>query len=427
MIPALAQWEISDKCQYRCQHCYYTSPEEVSLSPGILNDEQMWQIANIIVYHQLFFVTFTGGEPLVISALLVQLAKYLHEHNVSLSLNTNLALMNESLFADLHVDRMLISCPATDPSVYREVTGNGNYHLFEQKLKLLIEADANFTVNMVVSKLNHLLIRETASHLANLGVKRFAATPTSINPTNPNFSLLLDLNEVQQVIFDLIWAYEELGLEVDIMESIPKCVMPLRAFELELPFVYRSCHAGKRNGTISANGDVRPCGHNPRVFGNILTDKVETIWNRMHDWREASGNFHTDCLGCDIFSNCGGGCRVDAATREGETAAKHPYMTHKLTAPPVKPKEITLLPDTVIRPSRSFHFRSEDGGWLVAPGSPRNIIHVNQVLYEFLVSSRDLNPMPVAELATKYNTTANDYNFQRVLNEVIKKKFFVIM
>ena len=71
---------------------------------------------------------------------------------------------------------------------------------------------------MVVTKLNKHSVRDTAVKMAKLGVERFAATPASINANSPNFSLLLSQAEVRQVIDDLIWVYEELGLRVDIME-----------------------------------------------------------------------------------------------------------------------------------------------------------------------------------------------------------------
>ena len=262
--------------------------------------------------------------------------------------------------------------------------------------------------------------------MAKLGVKRFAATPASVNASNPKVNILLSADEVRQVIDDLVWAYEELSLRVDIMESVPKCLMPLRAFELELPFIYRSCHAGKRNGTIGTQGDIRPCSHNPLTFGNILREGIDEIWEKMYSWRENSGNFHSDCLGCDLFNQCGGGCRIDAAVRCGSNDARHPYMIENFSNPVVKPKEIRINPDLLIRPSSSFQCRSENGGWLVAPGSPRNIIQVNQSAYEFLVATRPLPLMSLTNLAQRFGTTFEDVEFQRIVTQLVRRQFFII-
>lgn len=426
MIPALLQWEITDRCPHKCIHCYHTNSGREEVIPLGLDEEKMFKIAEIVVENKLFFVTFTGGEPLIRKELLIAIAQYLHDHHIILSLNTCLAPLDNDILHRLQVDRMLISCPSSNPDIYYKATGNGDYDRFERKLCSLIEAKKSFTINMVVTKANKNSIRETATKMAEIGVERFAATPASINAHDPNFSILLSQEEVQQVITDLIWVHEELGLWVDIMESIPKCLMPIKAFELELPFIYRSCHAGKRNGTVGTNGEVRPCSHNPQIFGNILNDDIGQIWERMHNWREKSGNFHEDCLGCDLFNNCGGGCRVDATVREGLRDAKHPYMTEKLTAPIVKPKRIDFNPKSTIRPVKSFQSRPENGGWLVAPGSPRNIIYVNQALYDFLLASRNLGLMTIENLAKMFGTSFADREFQKIITRLTQRNFFIM-
>lgn len=426
MIPALVQWEITDLCPYRCPHCYHKGLKGAGSVALGLDDKQAWQVAKIISDNRLFFVTFTGGEPLMRKNLLFELVNFFRQNGIVVSLNTSLAVFDEEIINRLNVDRMLISCPATDSKLYHEATGNGQYERFEQRLRWLIEAGHNMTVNMVVTKLNYNAVRQTAQRMADIGVKRFAATPASINASNPNFRILLTAQEVRLVIDDLIWAYEKLGLRVDIMESIPKCLMPSKAFELELPFVFRSCHAGKRNGTIGTQGEVRPCSHNPRVFGNLLEDDIGIIWDRMHNWREKSGNFHKDCLGCDIFNQCGGGCRIDAAVRCGTLDARHPYMLESFSIPKMKPKEIRLAANNLIRPVKSFQSRPENGGWLVAPGSPRNIIRVNQATYDFLTATRGLPTMSVGDLALRFGTTFNDVAFQRVIIALTRKQFFII-
>lgn len=426
MIPALVQWEISDRCNYHCPHCYHIDPSgQVAVSED-LSDEKMWEIAHIIVENKLFFVTFTGGEPLVRKDLLIDIASFLFREGVILSLNTNLALMDIDTLERLKVHRMLISCPSIDVDVYRETTGNGNYMHFEKKLRMVIDAGKSIAVNMVVSKTNKHLVRQTAQRMAKLGVKKFAATPTSVNALAPDFSILLSSDEVRQVIEDLIWAYEEFEIDVDIMESIPKCIMPQRAFDLELPFIFRSCHAGKSNGTISTQGDIRPCSHNPLTFGNILNDKIGDVWDQMHNWRETSGNIHKDCLGCDVFNYCGGGCRVDAAVREQQLDAAHPYMTEILTEPKVKPLMVHLTSDKMIRPARSFQSRKEGDGWLVAPGNPRSIIHVNEQLYRFLVATREQVTVTVGHMAQNFGVEPEDEHFRNVLISLVRKKFFVL-
>jgi len=425
MMPALVQWEFTDRCNYRCSHCYHLDQAGNYCHQSELSDEELWQIAEILAANQLFFVTFTGGEPLVRKKLLIEIAWYLNQAGIILSLNTNLVLLDEETLGELKVHRILVSCPATDTVVYREVTG-GDYAVFESKLKMVIEAKKEFTVNMVISQRNRHLIRDTAAHLAGLGIKRFAATPMSLNAGNPRFDLVISRDETFRAIEDLVWVHEAFGLEVDIMESIPKCLMPKRAFELCLPFVYRSCHAGGRNGTISTSADIRPCSHNPQIFGNLLMEDIGDIWDRMQGWRQQTSNQHMDCLSCDLFTRCGGGCRIDAQVRTGESSGKHPYMTERPGSIIVEPEPVPMSPETTIRPVHSFQSRRENGGWLVAPGSSRNIIEVNETLYQFLVATRHQPPMTFQAIAEKFGTTFNDPEYQRIMQMLMRKRFFVL-
>lgn len=426
MVPASIQWEIASHCNYRCQHCYrLDSSWERRNQEGELLDEAMFKIAEIIANNHLFFATFTGGEPLCRRQLLLEMARYLYKAGVILSLNTNLVLLDEKTLANLKVHRMLISCPAGEKEIYREITG-GDLRVFEAKLKMVITAGVDFTINLVASKLNFHLIRPTAIYLAQLGVKSFAITPASLNAGCPNFDLLLSQSEIVIALNDLIWAHEKLGFSVDVMEAIPTCVIPPRAFELCLPFVYRSCRAGQRNGTIAVNGDIRPCSHNPEIFGNILKEDISQIWERLQGWRKKIGNPHLDCLHCDVFSYCHGGCGIDINACQDFLAGKHPYMTGQTYGLKLKPKPISFGPEVVVRPGPTFQSRKEDAGWLVASGSSRNILEVNDSLFRFLQATRGQSPLTLAALAQKFGATFDNPDYQRVMQILMRKQFFVL-
>lgn len=424
MIPALVQWELTGRCNYRCQHCYLID-ESAAASQAELPDDDMWRIAETLVKHRLFFVTLTGGEPLIRGELVVELCRYFSENGVRPSLNTNLVLLNDNLLSRLKVRGVLVSCPSSIPEHYRAITRTGNYDRFEGVLRQVLSAGIGLTVNMVVNKLNLAEVRQTAIRMAELGVRKFAATPVSLNAGVPRYDLLLSLAEFQGVINDLIWAHEELGLHVDIMEALPRCAIPDRAFELDLPFIYRSCYAGRRNGTISPMGDVRPCGHNPNRFGNVLDTPLAEIWDGMQNWRQLVGNEHRNCLACDIQSSCDGGCMFGGHPKDPGRLTAEEYLI--VSQQPARQRQpIELSEDTVVRSGRSFLSRPERDGWLVCSGSARDMITVNQGLYDFLVQMRDLPPLTLRELAGRFGADVNDPDFRRVVQLLVPKKYLVV-
>ena len=74
------------------------------------------------------------------------------------------------------------------------------------------------------------------------------------------------------------------------------------------------CLAGIAQATIDPWGNVRPCNHAPLVCGNLLTQSLEEIWHSaaMETWR---GMIPEECMGCEEFEVCRGGCRATAMLR----------------------------------------------------------------------------------------------------------------
>jgi radical SAM protein with 4Fe4S-binding SPASM domain len=74
------------------------------------------------------------------------------------------------------------------------------------------------------------------------------------------------------------------------------------------------CLAGTGQATIDPWGNVRPCNHAPLVCGNLLTQSLEEIWHSaaMEAWR---GMIPEECIGCEEFERCRGGCRATAMLR----------------------------------------------------------------------------------------------------------------
>jgi radical SAM protein with 4Fe4S-binding SPASM domain len=422
MIPAIVQLELTSKCNFLCQHCYRLDSSGKEIFKEELSDNDMMRIAEILVENELFFVTLTGGEPLVRKDLVVEMTNFLSKNRIKVSLNTNLSLLDQKTLAKLSLYGVLASCPSTNPEVFKFVTRGGSYRKFEKNLKGLIESGIHHIVNMVVSKLNVNQVRQTAENLKKVGVKNFAATPASLNAAFPRPDLILSLEKFRETLDDLVWIHENLGMHVDVMEALPKCIIPQRAYELNLPFIGRTCFAGRRNGTISPMGDVRPCGHNPNIFGNILTKSISEIWERLQYWRKDTGNTHRNCLACDIHNSCEGGCVFSG----------HPIILKQdmkeIDSKVGDSKKSTdfLAEGLVVKPYKKIMSRKDGSDWLLCSNSPRNLLLANDKLYSFIVSTRNLQPMSLGELAKLYGTEYNDGFFRSIMSELIAKSFFIV-
>lgn len=432
-LPLTCQLEITDKCNFMCIHCYHFgfSCPKLQQKSEDKNDEQIFYLAQKIVEAGIFSVVLTGGEPLVRKGLTFQLIKYFKSNNKILSLNTNLSLIDQrtlGIILQTQLDGMLISCPTTNPYVYKEMTGGADYNLFERKLKMIIESDQHFSVNMVVNQRNINLIRQTAIKLKSFGVEKIGATPMGLNVEYPQLDLLLDRQQVEKVINDLLWIKNDLNMDVDIFEAIPKCTFPIEVHKQNLNFLNRKCQAGRTTLSIANNGDLRPCTHNPKIYGNLFKESINSVWQKMGDWR-SNDYIPVDCRKCKLLSKCLGGCRMTAKAFTQNVKGKDPWMSDPLSENILKRKSrpVILEPSMEIAPSKEFRWRKEGNNYLICTKTTRNIILVNEELFNFMVRLKKIVPIKLSALAQINQTEFNNMHFQKIIKLLVEKKFISLI
>ncbi|MEK7665079.1 MAG: radical SAM protein [Patescibacteria group bacterium] len=427
--PLTAQLEITDKCNLRCRHCYHLD-FNCKRDSKDLPDEQVMLIAAKLAENHIFSLVITGGEPLVRKGLTRKLVIYFKEKNIDVSLNTNLQLLDQKTLDDLivnHLDGMLISCPSVDPKIYSHMTSGGDFFRFSNNLKMVLERKQHCSINMVVNRHNLGYIRETAKYMFDLGVEIFGATPMGMNPQSPDMDNLLTLSEVRALIEELVWIKENIGLKVDIFEAIPKCAFPSWIRGKDLSFLNRKCQAGKTIVSIANNGDVRPCSHNPDIYGNILNEELTAIWQRMDEWRSFQ-NIPDRCTTCKIFSNCHGGCRITAKACTGDCRGEDPWMELPNVSGewPIKAKsDISLVPEMTVTFAKVFRWRheNEDTYLISSTRNNRNLTAVNGQLFNFVKHLRKISPLVLEDLAKSVRCDFADSEFQRVVNLLTTREF----
>lgn len=392
-LPLTAQLEVTDFCNHRCIHCYNLDSEIKNRPMRKVDDEIVLKCAQKLVDNHIFSVIVTGGEPLLKKELTKKVICLLKENQIRVSLNSNLTLFDDDFIAFLQEKKVgvLTSCPSGIPSSFTKLVGVDNYARFEDNVKKLVAAGVRFTVNMVVTKENLHEIRATADKMKVLGCKSFAATPMGLNVEYPRLDLLLTVDEVRQVIADLLWIEKELGLRVDVLEALPKCVFPESVLIERHAFLNRKCQAGRTVVAVSCNGDVRPCAHNPYSYGNLLEEDLRDIWQKMSNWRSAQ-YVPEPCIDCTWLNRCNGGCRTSAKVFNGDWNKNDMWCTGKLTvSPPSDPKQrIELKPNTKLQFIKDITIRKEDEEACVIYNVEDDVFFmVNQANYDFIIDLKE--------------------------------------
>ena len=430
LLPVTAQIEITDHCNFRCQHCYKIDSD---YQPENVEDEKIMAIAQKLAENKVYNLILTGGEPMTHPRLLMQLVEYLTSMNCNLSVNTNLTLLTDELidcFKKYNVRNLLVSCPSYDQEEYETITRTKRTHGYERfcdNLRKLSDSGLHYTINMVVNQLNKNSIYKTAEFVKSLGSKSFGATPMALNALYPRKDLLLNLNEVQNLLRTLIRVRDELNLEIDVMEALPKCAIPIDLVENGVFFTKRKCQAGLTVCAVSSNGDVRPCTHNTKSYGNILETPLTEIWENMREWRDMT--FVPDeCKECQLVSACHGACRINAVTMGNGMKGRDIWMQKTLKEVNLKKELIELKPETRLRLINcKLKYRKEtDGYTLVFGRNGRQVVLVNDEVVKLieLIADKEMNVSEIAELG---GTTAEDVNVQKILRHLISHRLMKVV
>ncbi|MBR5912553.1 MAG: radical SAM protein [Bacteroidales bacterium] len=430
-LPLTAQFEVTDCCNHRCIHCYNLDSEIKNRPMRHVEDAVVLKCAQKLVDNKIFGVIVTGGEPLLKKELTEQVISLLKENQIRVSLNSNITLFDDDFIAFLKEKKVgvLTSCPSAIASSFAKLVGVDNYAKFETNLKKLVAAGVRFTVNMVVTKENLYEIRPTAEKMKALGCKSFAATPMGLNVEYPRLDLLLSVEEVWQVIADLLWIEKELGLKVDVLEALPKCVFSESVLMEKHAFLNRKCQAGRTVVAVSCNGDVRPCAHNPFSYGNLLEEDLRNIWQKMSDWRSAQ-YVPEPCFDCAWLNRCNGGCRTSAKAFNGDWNKSDMWCTGKLAVSPPNNDSptIELKPDTRLQFTPNLQARKEDDEAYVVYNAADDVFFmVNQAYYDFIMGLKGKGSFSYGALCQTNHLSPDNPQIQDVVTFLIKKKVLKII
>lgn len=371
--PTNVQIELTSACDNECLHCYNYWGKSVSTEER-LTIAQTSKVVTELANNGVFYVTFTGGEPFLNLPSLREGIKEANNFGMAVSLNSNLTSMaRNSLLElkDLGLQKILTSLISFDETTHDFITQRpGSFQETIKGIKIAQKLGFQLAVNMVVSKLNLAQIYSTGHFcFQELGINHFCATKAS-----PSFSNLrwienfgLSSLETLQMLQSLIRLKEELGIQIDTLEPIPHCLFDDP--DNFRPLSNRRCVAALTTCTVGADGNIRPCSHTEKIYGNIFLNGLSRAWEQMNEWRTGE-LLPSVCQGCTRLAACGGGCRVAAAqTHEGNYKAEDPFMGKFRNEVPGRPvSRIDYLPNFLSLPLKlapNLRFRVEDFGGII--------------------------------------------------------------
>lgn len=409
--PLSVQLELTYSCNHYCIYCFNHIRDVVEKKikqVKVCLWEEIKKILSTLADHGVFNIVLTGGEPLLRQDVAIKAVEYCTSRNIRVTLNTNAILLTPDILESLKnggVYSLLISCPSMHADLYNDIVQQNNFDKFLHAMELVKYSGLKYSINMVVNHANYHDVEYTARKLhGEFNCQMFSATPMSLNACYPQSQDgFLTSQEVTKLVERLVSLRDNFGIETDVFESLVSCVIPDDIRKRDLGLTRRYCTAGRSVMVVGPNGDVRPCGHAPMNYGNILNDKFDDIWQSMSPWRE--NEYVPDgCKECGFLARCKGGCRISALAKFGSLYANDPWMREPISERPLKKKIHTLSDlDDGYMISEPFRYRKErEGEYLVCTKGTNNLIRVNEPFFKFIIGLRASNVFSANQLVNTY-------------------------
>ncbi len=321
----IIQWHITERCNWRCKHCYQESEEQEELSFKDLKKifQQCIDLFEALkIPPNRTYINIGGGEPFLredFFGFLELLEKRFFLSRVGIM--TNGSLITDSVAKDLKkmgVERIQVSLEGLEKT-NDEIRGKGSFKKIIKTIRILRKYGLSVRVSLTVTKRNWEELGELAMYLKSIGVhalgaRRFVPRGRGVQLKD----LLLSPVELRDFYVKRGNLKKELdehgkfvltpGCEDGIFYSqFTSQRKHLRSINIRRDW----CAVGKFHLTVFVNGKVLACRRLPIVVGDALRETLLEIWfNSDILWKLRSpDNYHYLCRNCPYFDKCFSGAK----------------------------------------------------------------------------------------------------------------------
>jgi molybdenum cofactor biosynthesis enzyme MoaA len=158
---------LTEKCNFKCIFCHNEGNKANTKKPTD-NPNTLQQSVRLLLDKGCRDITFTGGEPLLKSELLLNILQFIRscDQKIPVTIVSNLSLLNTDLidqFVQLNNIRFNVSFHLPDNVGYQNLTGQKHFSLTSLQKKL-----AELKARNIVFKMNAVALRETTSKRQNV-------------------------------------------------------------------------------------------------------------------------------------------------------------------------------------------------------------------------------------------------------------------
>lgn len=333
--PFLISWNLTKRCNLRCDHCYLDAAELDGGAGDIPTKEVTRIIDEIAELCPGAMLILTGGEPMARTDI-YDIAGYATERGLTVVLGTNGTMLDEVSVIRLKsvgVQGVGLSLDSINPDVHDKFRGmTGAWQKTMDAIDSLKRQGLEFQLQFTVTKQNYEEIPELIELAWKKGAK--AANVFFLVCTGRGQEMT-DISPDQYETMLKYLAEAETKYAGKIMVRARCAPHFLRVVQQNSPDstimkgATSGCIAGTGYFRISPEGDVTPCPYMSTSAGNVMRQSLAEIWNSspmFKPYREPK--YSGKCGDCKYNDVCGG-CRARAYAANGDVMGEDPWCEYE--------------------------------------------------------------------------------------------------
>ncbi|HRF56288.1 MAG TPA: radical SAM protein [Campylobacterales bacterium] len=340
---AIAIWNVTNRCNLSCMHCYSKSTLE---SDDSLTLDDILNTLPSLVKSGVKFIIFSGGEPLTRSDIF-DIADRCRELGIVTYLSTNglyVKSNNVKKIAD-SFDYIGVSIDG-DEETHDYFRGlKGSFGLSISAIKSLLSHSSRVGIRFTLTqktKKDLPFIFELAEKLQipKIYISHLVYSGRGLENQEMDISKR-ERYEATKFIIDKALEYykDEVNIEIVTGNMEPDALLLYRVFEEAYPaaaeamkeriLAWGGNSAGRKLVNIDSKGNVKPDPFFPITIGNIKERSFDDIWNDAANetllfLRKHPRSLNGYCRECEDIAICNGGSRARAFAVSGELDAEDP-------------------------------------------------------------------------------------------------------
>ena len=270
--PLGCQLELTHRCNLRCMQCYNQS----GCSKPDISFGKWMDVTRQLVDMNIFECVISGGEPLLLKDKLYKLMDILDNNNVRFIFVTNGLLLDERKVKKLSKYDyywIQVSIDGSRPEIHDKIRGvKGSWKKAISAAKMISQAGLPLVISHVIQRDNIDYLDEMIKTSYLLGAKRMITGKFTFSGRAilNRKSIDVDYNKIREAYQLLKIRHNDYEGRMDIVTSTdPAFYLRYRILEPSNVLLIRP------------NGDVKVDCILPFKIGNVLNEKISSIWNRI--------------------------------------------------------------------------------------------------------------------------------------------------